>query len=74
MIPRGLNGMLGVHDAQPAGAHRAVLLRRRNGVGDIAAVEDAVDQLADDSVGIRPVDRYGNSAHVGSSQVRDGTS
>ncbi len=62
-----LHGVLGVDDSQPPGGERAVLARRDDRVGHVAAVQNARNQQPDGEFRVRPIDRDRNSAHENAS-------
>ena len=59
----GLHAIVAVDDAQPPRAHRGVLVRTDQGIGDVAAMPDAGDHLLDDKIRILPIDCRRYAAH-----------
>ena len=59
-----LYAMFGIDDTQAPGAHGGPFARGEERIGDVAAMEDAPDQLPDGGFGFGPVDRDGNSTHA----------
>jgi hypothetical protein len=59
-----LNRTFGIDDPQPPRAHRGIFSQPRERIGDVAAMQNALDQLLDDRVSFGPVDGDGYSAHA----------